>query len=102
MARYAGIKHEVAVKIALSAQWMDESFISDPTSMLILPIGGVHKRRLLHFPAERQSLNGKAQRKAMGFEKFVESHTDLVEKVAKHLGYSGDLESMNGINIFTK
>ncbi len=53
MARHAGIKKEVAAKIATSTQWMDESYISDPTSMLFLAATGVHKRRLLHFPSER-------------------------------------------------
>lgn len=50
MARFAGIKHPVALKLALGAQWMDESYISDPLSMIILPATGIKKRRLLHFP----------------------------------------------------
>lgn len=50
MARFAGIKHRVAVKLALGAQWMDESYISDPLSMIVLPLTGIKKRRLLHFP----------------------------------------------------
>lgn len=50
MARFAGIKHNVAVKLALGAQWMDESYISDPLSMIVLPATGIKKRRLLHFP----------------------------------------------------
>lgn len=53
MARYAGIRHEVATQIALSTQWMDESYISDPTSMIFMPITGIKKRRLLHFPSSR-------------------------------------------------
>ncbi len=53
MARFAGIDHEYASKIAASTQWMDESYISDPLSMIILPVTGVKKRRLLHFPATR-------------------------------------------------
>jgi hypothetical protein len=53
MARFAGIKHEVALKIATGAQWMDESYISDPTSMILMPTVGVKKRRLLHFPGSR-------------------------------------------------
>lgn len=53
MARFAGIKHEVAAKIATGTQWMDESYISDPLSMIILPLTGIKKRRLLHFPASR-------------------------------------------------
>ena len=53
LARFAGIRHEVALKLATSAQWMDESFISDPLSMIILPDVGIKKRRLLHFPGTR-------------------------------------------------
>lgn len=53
MARFAGIRHEVATKIATGVQWMDESYISDPLSMIILPDVGVKKRRLLHFPGAR-------------------------------------------------
>ncbi|MBY0555351.1 hypothetical protein K2P97_12535 [bacterium] len=53
MARFAGIRHEVATKIATGVQWMDESYISDPLSMIILPDVGVKKRRLLHFPGSR-------------------------------------------------
>ena len=52
MARFAGIKHNVALKLALGAQWMDESYISDPLSMIILPATGIKKRRLLHFPGD--------------------------------------------------
>lgn len=53
LARFAGIKHEVASKIATGAQWMDESYISDPMSMILLPEVGIKKRRLLHFPGTR-------------------------------------------------
>lgn len=53
MARFAGIRHEVALKIATGAQWMDESYISDPLSMILLPDVGIKKRRLLHFPGSR-------------------------------------------------
>jgi hypothetical protein len=53
MARFAGIRHEVALKIATATQWMDESYISDPVSMILLPQTGLKKRRLLHFPASR-------------------------------------------------
>ena len=49
----AEFDHEVATKLALSAQWMDENFLSDPTSLIILPFDGIKKRRLLHFPAIR-------------------------------------------------
>lgn len=50
MARFAGIKHPTALKLALGAQWMDEAYISDPLSMIVLPLTGIKKRRLLHFP----------------------------------------------------
>jgi hypothetical protein len=53
MARFAGIRHEIAAKIATGTQWMDESYISDPLSMIILPDVGIKKRRLLHFPGAR-------------------------------------------------
>lgn len=53
MARFAGIRHEVALKIATGTQWMDESYISDPLSMILLPDVGIKKRRLLHFPGSR-------------------------------------------------
>lgn len=53
MARFAGIRHEIALKIAAGTQWMDESYISDPLSMIILPDVGIKKRRLLHFPGTR-------------------------------------------------
>ena len=46
MARYSGIRHEVAAQIALSAQWMDGSYISDPTSLIFMPITGIKTRRL--------------------------------------------------------
>ena len=38
MARYSGISHEVAVKLATTTQWMDECFLSDPTSMIFYPL----------------------------------------------------------------
>jgi hypothetical protein len=68
MARYAGIKHEAAVKIGLSAQWMDESFVSDPMSLMFLGLSGVKKRRMLHFPADRfvGKMNAKAQQYTYG------------------------------------
>jgi hypothetical protein len=53
MARFAGIRHEIALKIATATQWMDESYISDPVSMIVLPDVGIKKRRLLHFPGSR-------------------------------------------------
>jgi hypothetical protein len=53
MARFVGIRHEVATQIATATQWMDESYLSDPLSMLIIPDVGIKKRRLLHFPGSR-------------------------------------------------
>lgn len=53
MARFSGIRHEVALKIATATQWMDESYLSDPLSMILVPEVGLKKRRLLHFPASR-------------------------------------------------
>ncbi len=53
MARFSGIRHEIALKIATATQWMDESYLSDPVSMILLPQTGLKKRRLLHFPASR-------------------------------------------------
>lgn len=53
MARFAGIKHEIAAQIATGAQWMDESYISDPVSTIVAIQFGVKKRRLLHFPGSR-------------------------------------------------
>ncbi len=53
MARFVGIKHEVAAQIAMYTQWMDESYVSDPVSMIIVAETGVKKRRLLHFPGSR-------------------------------------------------
>ncbi|MBY0453126.1 MAG: hypothetical protein K2P92_08825, partial [Bdellovibrionaceae bacterium] len=44
---------EVALKIATGAQWMDESYMSDPVSMIVLAPVGMKKRRLLHFPGSR-------------------------------------------------
>lgn len=32
---------------------MDESYISDPLTMILLPDVGIKKRRLLHFPGSR-------------------------------------------------
>ncbi|OFZ29706.1 MAG: hypothetical protein A2622_10820 [Bdellovibrionales bacterium RIFCSPHIGHO2_01_FULL_40_29] len=53
MARFTGIRHEVSLKIATAAQWVDESYISDPLTMIIFANTGVKKRRLLHFPGSR-------------------------------------------------
>jgi hypothetical protein len=95
MARFAGIRHEVAVKIALGAQWMDESFISDPTSLLILPITGVKKRRLLHFPSSRVEgrLAGYNQDDTFGFK--INGLTSLVvQEAIKLLAYKGDLSTL--------
>lgn len=53
MARYTGIKHEVAAEMALAAQWMDESLasspleVSDPKQYIV--------RYLFHFPGSKLS-----------------------------------------------
>jgi hypothetical protein len=99
MARHAGIKHTVAVKIALSAQWMDESFISDPTSMIFMPVTGVKKRRLLHFPSARKSRsNSEAERQVFGLNDLGEFGTEVTAKIAQWAGYTGNIED---INLFT-
>jgi len=92
MARYAGIKHEIAVKLALSAQWMDESYISDPMSTIVLFLSGVKKRRLLHFPSDRMagSLNAEAQRSMIDL-----SQIQLVRWMADYFDYEGDLTKLN-------
>ena len=48
MARYAGINHFIASRIATYAQWMDETYLSSP--MIPTAIIGTKIRRLLHFP----------------------------------------------------
>ena len=80
MARFAGIKHEVATKIALSAVWMDESYISDPTSMIFLPMTGIKKRRLLHFPSTRigGKLSADAQKRV-----FAIPMSDLIKSITE-------------------
>jgi hypothetical protein len=102
MARFAGIRHEVAAKLALSAQWMDESFISDPTSMIFLPVSGVKKRRLLHFPSSRVSgrLNARAQSSMVNLEKpgFLST---VMRKVVDYVGYEGEVK-LGEVNIMTE
>src|SRR4051812_29813945 len=103
MARYAGIRHEAAEKIALATQWMDESYISDPTSMIVLPVTGVRKRRLLHFPSQRKGtqLSSQAQQKVLGFEKFELAHSGLIKVLIDLLGYEGDSEQLKALNLWT-
>jgi hypothetical protein len=100
MARFAGIRHEVAVKIALSTQWMDESFISDPMSMMVDLPDGVKKRRLLHFPSSRDGGSGNmgTQQQLLGFN-LTEAQQAMANKFIAMLGGSVDL---NAINIFTE
>jgi hypothetical protein len=85
MARYAGIRHEVASQIALSAQWMDESYISDPTSMIMLPITGIKKRRLLHFPSSRivGSVASDTTAKMLGLNELSEFQKTMSAEIAK-------------------
>ncbi len=99
MARHAGIRHEAATKLALSAQWMDESLMSDPTSMIFMPVTGVKKRRLLHFPSARKSkANSDAERQIFGMNDLGEFATEALETIAEWAGYKGKLDE---INVFT-
>jgi hypothetical protein len=83
LARFAGIEHEVATKLALSAQWMDECFLSDPTSLILLPFDGIKKRRLLHFPSIRNGndIAVANQDEGFGFEELK----GLRKKISDHL-----------------
>lgn len=94
MARYAGIRHEVASRMALSAQWMDESYISDPTSLMILPLTGVRKRRLLHFPSFM--ISGSANTAAQEKLGSLDALSDLQKEIAESLGkrYESQLNSV--------
>jgi len=96
MARFAGIRHEVASKIALAAQWMDESFMSDPTSMVFLPLTGVKKRRMLHFPSSRivGGANVETQKEILGLgtDSFQRG---VIESFVKLTGFKGNLDSLN-------
>lgn len=96
MARYAGIGHEIATKLALSAQWMDESFISDPVSMIFMPVAGVKKRRLLHFPATRYkgSLAPSIEQESFGFGEFTGLRKAVVDYLIKLYGFEGDLRKL--------
>lgn len=95
MARYAGIKHEIAVKIAMSAQWMDESYISDPTSMILLIGTGIKKRRLLHFPSSRVvgKLNTETQKQLLGAA--TEIQQKIQDYIAEFAEYQGDGEAVS-------
>lgn len=101
MARHAGIAHPVAMKIALSSQWMDESYISDPTSMIFLPVTGIKKRRLLHFPSSRMNGAGSStvQRQIFGMDDLGEFSTSIVKKVET---WSKKQTSVADINFFTE
>jgi hypothetical protein len=92
MARYAGIRSEVAAKIATGAQWMDESFISDPTSMLLLPVTGVQKRRMLHFPSSRIGghVAAKIQDESLGFREFTGVQAKVAEKIYQYCNFNPD------------
>jgi hypothetical protein len=96
MARFSGIKHEVAEKIALAAQWMDESYMSDPTSLMFLPLTGVKKRRVLHFPSSRivGGANVETQNEILGItnDSFQKS---VIDSFVKYSGFQGDLNSLN-------
>lgn len=96
MARFAGIGHGVAAKLATSAQWMDESFISDPTSMIFLPVGGVKKRRLLHFPADRIGGQANAQvQQSMMDDYLSDFKKKLIVKFAEKYDIKHELRAVN-------
>ena len=97
MARFAGIRHEVAMKLALAAQWMDESYISDPTSMVFLPVSGVKKRRLLHFPSSRVVgvINADTQHVILGFSNMSDMKLSFFRKFAEFVGYHDSIEALN-------
>jgi len=102
MARFAGIKPEVATKIALGAQWMDESYLSSPTSIMLLPVTGIKKRRLLHFPSQRMdgslaAINRDGIYGTKGLATRMKGLTDLI------LGLSGfKEENLNAVAIHTE
>ena len=97
MARFAGIKQEIAQKIALTTQWMDESYISDPTSMILMPITGIKKRRLLHFPSSRivGDLNAMTQQEVLGLEKENPIQNAVIEMLIKKVGVEFDKNALN-------
>ncbi len=96
MARFAGIRHEVAAKLATTAQWMDESYVSDPTSMIVLPITGVRKRRLLHFPSSREvgKVAAEIQDESFGFSGFEGLEKAVVSQLISIFGYKGQLDHL--------
>ena len=96
MARYAGIRHEVAARIAIGAQWMDESYVSDPTSMILMPLTGVKKRRLLHFPSSRAlgSMQASTQIRILGFDQMTFIETWVGAMLTKYAEYEGRLSEL--------
>lgn len=104
MARHACIRKPLALKIATATQWMDESYISDPTSYILLVPDGVHKRRLLHFPASRAGtlISVDSQRQVMGFDKFISAHAQLVDFGVKLLARPEDREKMKTLLYWTE
>jgi len=102
MARFAGIRHAVAVKIALGAQWMDESYISDPTSMIFLPITGIKKRQLLHFPSSRivGSVSATTQKEILGLENISAFQENANKALLAAAG--GDARLLDGMTFVTE
>lgn len=96
LARFAGIKHEVAVKLALATQWMDESFLSDPVSMPLAPITGLKKRRLLHFPSARvlSAMSTNVMQEAFGFAEFTGLRRLVFEELIKFYDFNGDIKKL--------
>src|ERR1700744_897244 len=86
MARFAGIGPDAAAKVATAAQWMDESYLSDPTSMILMPITGVAKRRLLHFPASRVvgALAGSIRDESLGVTEPAGVERFIIDEIVKY------------------
>lgn len=100
MARYAGLRDDVAEKVALTAAWMDQSFLSDPESLIMLPADGVKKRRLLHFPSSMKltSMTEDTESRVLGMS------LDRIErKVQDVLGALLHREvDLSGLSMFSK
>jgi hypothetical protein len=83
LARYVGIGHEVAVNLAINAEWVDYSKFSSPMGGLIV---GTHLRRLFHFVTTYRVTPGE-----------IRSHG----RIPGFLGISDPLEPL-GVEMFIK
>ena len=85
MARYAGIRHEVAVKMAhFDASGLHESYISDPTSMILLVPDGMKKRRLLSLSRSSRNLGTvtiETQAHIFGFETLEQKNEEVINVI---------------------